>query len=157
MKTILIISILFLSFSVTSAQMRRGNQDSRTPFERIEELKKIKMMEALNLSEEQSIKVIARYNKHREAMKAIEQDRSAVLDKLEEQLKANTSDADFEKSFSALGEIETRMRDARKAFFESLKEVLNTKQVAEYFVFERNFARDIRNMAKDFQRRRLRN
>ncbi|MBW7887935.1 MAG: hypothetical protein H3C35_06195 [Bacteroidetes bacterium] len=157
MKTIFISFLLVVTVTFSQAQMRGRNQSEHGPFEKIEELKKVKMIEALGLSEDQSVKLIARYNKHRETMKAIENDRSDLVDKLEEQINANSSNEEFDKTFAALGEIDSRMRDARRTYLESLKEVLSKKQLAQYFVFERNFARDIRNMAKDIQRKRFKN
>ncbi len=124
------------------------------PMERLESYKKIRMIEALKLDEETGLKLVKRYNKHRETIKDLEGDRANLIDKLESQLSANASDADLQKTFNEFFEMEKKIGEARKKYIEELKEIFTNKQIAEYMIFERNFMKDLRNVVKDVQKER---
>jgi len=146
-------SVILLVFAVPAvvfSQMRE--QFPRRPMERLESLKKVRMLEAMKLKEEDGVKLVNRYTNHREVMQDLEKERMNTLDQLEKQLQANASDAEFEKTFSELIELEKRMSDARAKYLNDLREVLTTRQIAEYLVFERNFAKDIRDIMRDIRR-----
>ncbi len=153
-----IVLVLIIALSMTlSAQMREkmGGKFQR-PMERLENYKKIRMIEVLKLDEETGLKLVGRYNKHREGVKLIEENRAAVIDKLESQLKSNASDAELQKTFAEFHETEKKIGESRKKFLEDLKEVLTVKQIGEYIIFERNFMADLRNVVKDVQNERRR-
>ena len=156
-KIILSFIFIFLYTSVNAQFGRMGKMDKEdrtAAFERIENYKKLQMVEVLKLNEELSLKVLSRYNKHRDAMKSLEKDRAAIIDKLESQIASNTSDAEYNKNFTELIDVERKILELRSKYLTELKEVLTTKQVAEYLVFERNFLRNIRDIARDIQHQR---
>ncbi len=153
------ISIFLLIFSASvSAQFgRMGKMNSEhraAALERIENYKKLRMVEVLKLNEEQSVKLLARYNKHRELTKGLEKERMAIVDKIENLLSANTSDSDFNKNLNDLIDADKRLFELRAKYFSELKEIFSSKQIAEYIVFERNFMSDIRDIARDIQQQR---
>ena len=131
------------------AQHNRAGAVQRPAMERVESLKKVRMMESLKLDENQSVKLFARYNNHREMMHALENESKDLFDKLESQIKANASDAEFNQTFNALFDLDRKKFEARSKFINDLRDVLTTKQVAEYVAFERNFARDLRQAVRD--------
>lgn len=131
-----------------SAQFGR-NQGQRPAMERVESLKKVRMMEALKLDENQSVKLLARYNKHRETMHSIESEAGEIYNKLEGQIEANASEGEINQSIGALLEFDRKKYDARSKFVGELRDVLTTKQIGEYLLFERNFARDLRQAVRD--------
>ncbi|MFA5832265.1 MAG: hypothetical protein WDA22_02205 [Bacteroidota bacterium] len=124
------------------------------PMERLESFKKIRMIEALKLDEETGLKLVGRYNKHRESVKELEEDRTKIIEKLDEQVRSNATDSDLQKSFNEFFEIEKKISDARKKYLEGLKEIFTNKQIAEYMIFERNFMKDLRKVVKDVQKER---
>lgn len=134
-------------------EMMEGGRLKR-PMERLESYKKIQMIEALKLDEESGLKLVGRYNKHRENVKQLEESRAALVDKLELQLKSNAADSELQRSFNEFYELEKKIGESRKKFLEDLKEIFTTKQVAEYMIFERNFMTDLRNVVKDIQKER---
>jgi hypothetical protein len=106
----------------------------------------------MKLNEETGIKLISRYSKNREHIWGLEQERRKIMDKLAAQLQANTTDAEYQKTFEELLFIEKKITDIRLNYLNELKEVLTSKQMAEYLVFERSFARDIRDVAREIRR-----
>jgi len=126
------------------------------PMERLDRYKKIRMVEALNLDETTGIKLVNRYSKHREQMKDLDTDRAQLVEKLETLSQTNTGDAEYQKVFTELYELEKKFAEARKKYLEELKEILSNKQIAEYVIFERDFMKDVRNVVKDVQKERQR-
>ena len=150
MKRLILLVLVFSSASL--AQPREPYQ--RRPLERLESLKKVRMLEALKLDEETGVKLINRYTKNRETIWDLEKERRTVMDKLAAQLQSNATDTEFEKTFEELLAVEKKITDVRVNYLQELKEVLTTRQVAEYLVFERNFAKDIRDIIRDIRKER---
>ena len=126
----------------------------RPQMERLERYKKIRMVEAMNLDEETGVKLVSRYNKHRERMQELESERSLLIDKLDEQARSNANDKDLQRSFNEFFEVDRKISEARKRFLEELKEIFTHKQVAEFIVFERDFMKDLRKAAREVQKER---
>ncbi|MFA6456881.1 MAG: hypothetical protein WCW40_08675 [Bacteroidota bacterium] len=122
--------------------------------ERLDRYKKIRMVEALNLDDETGLKLVTRYNKHRERMRELESERSVLIDKLDEQVRSNANDGDLQKSFNDFFDVEKKTSEARKKFLEELKEIFTNKQIAEFIVFERDFMKDLRKAAREVQKER---
>ncbi len=158
MKTTLLIVVIAACMlpANMSAQMGR-NREQRPAFERVESLKKVRLMEALKLDENQSVKVFARYNKHRELMRSIEGEAGTLIEKLEGQIEANAPDAEYKQTLSALLDVDRKKHDARAKYIGELQDVLTPKQIAEYMVFERNFARDLRQAIHDVKSEKQKN
>ncbi len=156
MKMVSVWCMLLAGAVLLSAQpreMMEGGKFQR-PMERLENYKKIRMIEVLKLDEETGLKLVGRYNKHRENVKQLEESRAALVEKLESQLNSNAADSELQRSFNDFYEIEKKIGESRKKFLEDLKEILTTKQIAEYMIFERNFMTDLRNVVKDIQKER---
>ena len=146
--------VLLSCFSILAAQPQDRNQRSHA-MERLQNLKKIQMLETMKLEEKVGLTLIDKYNKHRDEMRSLEGQRSDLIDKLESQLQANASDSEFQKTFSALSDIDKKIAEERQKYLTDLKEILTTKQIAKYIVFERDFARHLRNIMRDVQRDRM--
>ncbi len=147
------IIVLTVVVTICAAQPQQRGRSLR-PAERIESYKKVRMIEALALSEETGIKLVARYTAHREAVRKLEEERGERMDTIDDLVQSNASDAELQKSIAQIAEIEARILEMRKKYIESLKEILTVKQIAEYILFERNFMKDLRNVVRDVQKER---
>ncbi len=154
-KSVIAFVLAVLTAGLLQAQPPEG-MGNRRPMERLERFKKIRMVEALNLDEETGVKLVNRYSKHRDRMKELENERMEVVEKLEEQVRSNAGEGEYQRYFTELFETEKKIADVRKRFMDELKEVLTTKQIAQYIIFERDFMKDVRSAAKEVQRERLR-
>lgn len=148
--------VLFLIMIPVFVFAQHPPQMGGKAMERLESYKKVKMLEALKLDEETGLRFISRYNNHRETVRGLEMKRIETIDDLESKMKGNPSDADYQKSFNTLTDLEKEIADVRAKYLVELKEILTNKQIAEYLVFERNFARDIRDIIRDVQKDRMR-
>ena len=122
--------------------------------ERVEQFKKIRMMEVLKLDEETSIRFFARYNKHQEGLREIAGKRDGLIDELANLRKSTASDAEYEKVFKELSAMESKITEERSRFLQELKSVVSTKQIAEYVIFERNFNRQLMQLMKEMAQER---
>ncbi|MBI4429896.1 MAG: hypothetical protein HY562_12355 [Ignavibacteriales bacterium] len=122
--------------------------------ERVEQFKKIRMMEVMKLDEETSLRFFARYNKHHEAMKEITLRRDGLIDQLAALRKSDGLDSEYEKVFKELQNTESQIVAERSRFLQDLKGVVSTRQVAEYIVFERNFNRQLMQLMREMAQER---
>jgi len=157
MKHIATLLFCFFIFSVNISlgQEHRGAGQPWGGFDRIESYKKVRMLEVLKLGEDQSVKFVSRYNKHQDTMHGVEKERNELVDKLDEQARSDAQDADYDQTFSSLLDLDKKISGERLHFLDEIKEVLSHKQIAEYIVFERNFAKELRQAIREVQRERM--
>jgi translation initiation factor 2 beta subunit (eIF-2beta)/eIF-5 len=122
--------------------------------ERIEQFKKVRLIEVMNMDEETSIRFFARYNKHLESMRTIQKDHNALIDQLQKLCKSNANNSEIEHVLKDIGISEEKITETRSKFLEELKDVVSIKQVAEYVVFERNFNKNLREIMRDIAKDR---
>ena len=151
----IVLSLLFLLMNLSLAQERRGQRPPWSGFDRIESYKKVRMMEALKLDEDQSVKFVRRYKKHRDTVHEFEKERSALVNKLDEQAQSDAKDPEFDETVNNLLELDKKISGERIQFLGEIKEVLSRKQIAEYIVFERDFAKELRRAIRDVQKERM--
>ena len=149
--------VLLVAHQSYAQRGRLGREMDPPPMDRIEQFKKVKLMEELKLSEEESIKFFSRYNAHQNEMREINKHRKAAADDLSAMLGRGATDAEYEKAISQLLDYDIKIYEARKKFLSSLKEVFPQEKIAEYIIFERNFEREVRDILRDMQQQRLRN
>jgi hypothetical protein len=150
-----VFGVVFLVTSALFAQPEHGSRSEQHAMDRIESWKKVRMLESLKLEENQSVKFIAKYNKHQDTMHGFEKERNELVDKLDTQSKSDAGDDDYDQTFNSLLDVDKKMSGERVRFLAELKEVLSNKQIAQYIVFERNFVQELRKAVRDVQRERL--
>jgi hypothetical protein len=123
--------------------------------ERVEQWKKIRLMEVLKLDEETSIRFFARYNRHMDAMRAIGKERSDVVDEIEGLMKEKGKDADILGAIESLAAKEAAVAQERNRFLVGLKDVLTVRQIGALVVFERTFNQNLREIMQDIAKERI--
>jgi hypothetical protein len=122
--------------------------------QRVEQFKKLRMIEALKLDDDTSIRFFTKYNKHEEVMRDINKQRDDLIDQLQDMRKSDSDAAGMEKIFTDLTALDTKQTEERVRFLDDLKTVLSTKQIADLIIFERNFARNVRQVMQEMARER---
>lgn len=117
--------------------------------ERIEQYKKIRLMEFLKLDEETSIRFFSRYNRFVEDLKALNDRKNAHIDELQVLVRRDGGERDFQKQFDQLEALGDESIELRKQYLDDLSALLPTKKVAAYIVFERNFYRNLRDLLRE--------
>jgi hypothetical protein len=115
---------------------------------RIEELRKMKLIEALDLNEDQTTKIFVREKEFRKKEHALVEKRKQILGRLGELTKSNGADAEKLKEIASLRDLGNEMVQQRYDYMMSLKDVLSTQQLAKMVLFEDRFMTELRNVLR---------
>jgi hypothetical protein len=133
-------------------------QDAQPPVQgraaaRVEQYKKIRMMEVLGMDEQTSIRFFLRYDKNLEVMKGLRQKQVQALTRVQSLRKDKAPDNDYAKVISDLRSLEEQINRTKSKYIDDLKEVLTNQQLAEYLVFELRFQQNLRDLIRDMQQK----
>jgi hypothetical protein len=150
---------LFLLIAISVTPLFLWAQDDEAPppskaLERVEQFKKIRMMEVLALDEQTSIKFFARYTRHQRALQELRRKQVQALGRVQALRKSKAADAEYAKVIQDLQSLEAEGRDAKLKYLEELQGILSNKQIAEYLVFELRFQQNLRELIRDAQKNR---
>jgi hypothetical protein len=151
-KLLLVFSGMAMLFVTLSAQETQPPVQGKAA-ERVEQFKKIRMMEVLGMDEQTSIKFFARYNKNAEVMKELRQKQIQALTQIQNLRKNKASDNDYAKVITDLRSLEEQVNQTKSKYIDDLKDVLTNKQLAEYLVFELRFQQNLRDLVRDVQQK----
>ncbi len=153
--TVAVLLGLMLSGSLASAQpMRMGRGDSPQAVERVERWRKMRLIEVLELTEEQSARFLPRMNQHEQRMRDLRKEKDDVLDKIDRLVRNRAENSEIESTFPEFFAVDTRMADERHTFFDNTSDILTIEQRAKFLLFERHFERELRQAMREVSRRR---
>ncbi|MBS4027366.1 MAG: hypothetical protein KGZ58_01915 [Ignavibacteriales bacterium] len=141
--------ILFVFPLVVIAQPPGGPPRGR---ERIEQFRKLKLIEVLDLKEDDAIRFFAKFNEHEKIMQDLQKRRADLVDTLEVLLKQKTADKVYENIFDDMYDVEAKLLTHRKAFRAELKSLLTAEQMAKLHIFQRRFGERVRETMDDMRR-----
>jgi Spy/CpxP family protein refolding chaperone len=146
---------LFLPCMLFAQPGRPGEQQGGDrPSDRIENLRKVRLIEILELKEEQSVRFLARLNDHERMRRDLMKKRGEALDRLERLIRNNADDGEFEKGFAEVAAVDDSLTLERKQFLAGLSDLLTPVQRAKMLIFERRFQRELRDAMREAQQRR---
>lgn len=150
------LACLLLLPSILFAQSgRQGDaQGTDRPYERIESLRKVRLVEILELKEDQSVRFLARMNEHDNNRRTMIKERGEALDRLERLIRNKADDSEYEKAFADVAAVDDRLTTERRSFFTGLSDILTPTQRAKMLIFERRFEKELREAMREAQRRR---
>jgi hypothetical protein len=123
--------------------------------ERIEQWKKIRLIEMLDMKEDVSVRFFARMNEHDKAKRDLRKERGDVMDRLERLIRVGAPAPEFEKAFAEITALDARIADGDRDFLNGLSDILTIEQRAKLVLFERRFEGELREaMREQFRRRR---
>ncbi len=150
-KLFSLIFLLFVISSVTTAQIddpSPGMPEGRLGgMKKIEQLEKIKLIEALDMDEETTLKFFARRNAHEDKIRDLMQKSRERLNEIDAKLKEKPAN---EKEINSLIEKyfegEKEIGKEKESFIRSLSDILSVTQIAKLVVFEKKFRDEIRDI-----------
>lgn len=149
-----LMSVVFL-FVASGLLAQEPMPMDRQAAARLEQLKKIRLMEILKMEEEPSLRFFSRYNKHEEEMRGFEQRRNSLIDRLQQMREQDATDADLQKLTNELRTVGEDAYKTREKYLDDISRVLTPKQFVDYIIFDRTFLRNLREMMRDVQRERM--
>jgi hypothetical protein len=153
MKNLYFILIVFLSLTFISfSQQDRGILLKQR--NRIHQLEKLKLIEALDMDENTSIKFFARRNEMQNQIESLQDKSDDLLSNLEKTLNSNDKDNEVTQKqiINDLMNTRAKIEQVKKQFIDSLDDILPTDKIAKYLVFEQKFREEIRRIILDRRR-----
>lgn len=143
--------ILLTSISFPQKMEERGMKHRG----KLEQLEKIKLIEALDLDEETSIRFFSRRNESRKEIQELEIRTDDIISELEKSFNnGDKSKDDLQKRLTSdLLKTRESIETKRNQFINSLNDILTTEQIAKLIVFEKKFRDEIRNVLLNKERR----
>jgi len=115
--------------------------------ERIEMLRTWKLVEMLNLTQEQSIEFFPLYNTFESEQELRNKQQGKLLDRLEKHLDGfELEEKTVSTILDSLIEIKQAQYEAELEFYEKASEVLTIEQQAAFALFRRKFAEEVKNI-----------
>ncbi|MGQ9798083.1 MAG: hypothetical protein ACUVRG_02145 [Ignavibacterium sp.] len=145
MKSLIYVILMFLIIMPARAQEHRERKMMEN---KIEQLEKVKLIEALDLSEDQSIRFFARRNEHRKEIEKLEIRADEIIRDLEK-IVQDSNERNITEQKRLLNEfldIKIQIENERKQFILSLNDILTTEQISKLVVFEKKFREEIRKI-----------
>ena len=142
---IILFAIILLTSISFPQQMREKGMKHR---DKLEQLEKIKLIEALDLDEETSIRFFARRNDSKKEIQELDKKADAIIFELEKSFNSDDKNQDEKQKQLISGMLKTResIELRRNQFINSLDDILSTEQIAKLIVFEKKFRDEIRNV-----------
>jgi len=142
--------ILLLILTLVSAQHRGPSSGGGPDREDAEMIKKWKLIEFLDISEDQSGKFFTRINAFEKDMKSIRKKEKELRESIHELM---DEDKLNEKKVSRLMDeyfqFESEKLDLRRKHHEDIGDILSPKQTMKYMVFDHHFKKRIKEHLKD--------
>jgi len=148
MKQYIILILLILSAGSLYGQFQDGPPPGgRRHQDRIAQLEKIKLLEALDLSEEKMLILFSRRDAHHDAQKKLFDQREELMKELDEKYISGDESItaeEFDKIIKKLAGYERAIAESRESYLNSLKDILSEKEIIKYIVFESKFREMVR-------------
>ncbi len=147
--------ILLLALPGFASAQGPGPGPEGRPIERLEQLRKVRMIEMLDMKEDQSVRFFARLNDHDSARHALRKERNETLDKIERLVRNHGDDQEYEPLFKEVADLDRKLGDENRTFFDGLKDILTTEQRGKLLLFERKFEGELREAMREARQRRM--
>jgi hypothetical protein len=145
------IVILFCAGTICSQEMGFGENKMRN---KLRDLEKIKLIEALDMDEATSIRFFTRRNSFQEKQRSITFSRDSLYSALKSLLKdQNFQQTEKENILSKIFDYELSLLQNKREFIESLDDILSLQQKYNYVSFEHSFKKQIQRELKRRGRR----
>lgn len=142
--------ILLASISFPQKMKEKGMKNR----DKLEQLEKIKLIEALDLNEESSIRFFARRNDSKKEIQELERKSENLISELEKTFNSESKNQNENQKILISEILKTResIELKRNQFLNSLNDILSIEQIGKLIVFEKKFRDEIRNVLFDKRR-----
>jgi len=130
----------------------RGDFEQRRKY--LEQLRLLKLLETLNLTEEQETKFVASFRVLRRDLHGLERERAAILMELSAAVeKEQVTAATVDQYTGKLKDMELRRRERGQQFLSDMKPVLSPEQLAKFILFQERFELELLERVREFRGR----
>ncbi len=144
----LVLLVAGLAFSQPMPPMNDGPRRQQVR-ERVREIKMLKLMEVLQLSEDQSARFFPRYRDAEDKIDALNDEMEEVLNELSE-ASIDNSKKDIDALIERYSALVKQQVDVQLELVTSVADILSAKQRAGLIVFERRFQNRLRDLKHEW-------
>ncbi len=150
--TIFALMIVIMPFAGKSQGV--GMEDHPKAKERIQQLKKIRLIDILQLDEASAEKFFARYNQYQKPIDDARASLKEAVADLEKNVQSN-SGKEYSRKSDLVIEKQNALANAISERLKVMKSILTEEQYAKFVVFENNFAGQLQKMLMERKKRKL--
>ena len=152
-RTTILTSICFTLIATAAFGQGMSARDIwRHSADRIEMLKLWRIIDELEIEEEQAVELFPYWSKNQRDKRELGEERGGATHALRQLLKSEaTSDGELDKQIERIRAIDKQMFELNRSFRDGLKKHLDVRQRARLAVFEERFRGDLRDMVRGFR------
>ena len=148
------LALILLSSSLTRAQGPGGPPERRR--EKLQDLAIWKMLEVLDLSQEQTDKFLPALREMQKQEARLQEERKKMLDELERAMTQGGSEKVVRQIISQVRQLGKQGEEIRERFFTQAESILTIQQLGRLVLFQDRFERRMREMMREMQEQRMR-
>jgi len=118
----------------------------------VENLRMMKLLEAVDLSEEQSEKFVPLFYGFRKDIKALVDERNSLIDGIRDLLANNAPDDKIKEGLAQLKKNHAEFNDRQDKFISDCESILTVPQLARLVIFQERFEREMLESLREFRR-----
>jgi len=147
MCPVLMAILLFVPPRDLSAQQRThpDRPERKDMVDRVERLKQMRLMDDLQLGEEEAVRFMAKRKTHEEKMRGMSAERDSLLDGLAISLEDRAGDDKIGAACDRVLDTDRRMFEERKQYQDGMRKFLSKAKYAKLLLFERDFQSQVRD------------
>ena len=151
------LSFLLLIILTTTLMAQKGKWQDEEAREKFEQLEKIKLIEALGMDEETTLRFFARRTDHKKQQSTIQEKIQQKVDNLEAIFNSDraVSDEEIKSNINEISNLQLQFDKGRVDFVNSLSDILTYEQIGKLIIFEKRFRNEVRKMLIKERRPRM--
>jgi hypothetical protein len=144
--------VVLLVIPVFGQKHEEPPPDVENPHKMIETIKLWKIIDFLDLDEEQVATFLPRLKKIEKHRRDTHKERRELLKRLWQLVEEDESDTEIKKAIKEVLTFDREMKNKEEELREDVLSVLSVKQQAKLLVFEERFEEEIRNIIKELRK-----
>lgn len=142
---LIFVSLFFLSSVPTFSQLDDGKKPMKNE---IEKIMRQKLIDKLSLDEATADKVVNSYRDNNIKLRELNRDKKELMESIE----LDPSSPDIDSKLDKLLDLDSKILDQRKNFFNELRSYLTPQQIAKTLILRKNFSKELRKQVHKKQR-----
>ncbi len=152
MKTRAMVILLLAAASLSAQPRWRG--DGKNQFDRLDKFRKMKLIEALKLNEEDAVRFFAKQSAHEDKVRELMKSRNEAVDDLEKAARDDSDQKNLGPLADKLMATDQKIFEERQRYQNEMRQFLTIERFARFLVFERNFGRQVRDALEELHQDR---
>ncbi len=150
------LAVLLFSITLFAQKHDKPLLDDDKPHKMLEVIKILKIVEFLDLDEEQTIAFFPKLKKIEKHKRESFRERRKLLGKLHKQLEQEKSDKSIKQTIDKVLKFDKDAKEKEEQLQEEMLSVLTIKQQAKLLIFQERFEEEIRKIIKELRKEKER-